>query len=82
MVIYLTYYYTRPMERIDPRISDAIRLIAEVTGLTERQAGEKILPSLEGCDLSSRFVSNFQNLNDNGQNISQGNVVLFRNGVS
>lgn len=44
------------MERIDPRICEAIRNIAEVTGMTECQAGEIVLKSLRGYDLTSQYT--------------------------
>ena len=78
MVIFFPDYYTRAMKRIDPRIDEAIQRIAEVTGLTERQAGEIVLKSLEGYDLSSRFEQ-LQNLSDDSKRIGNGDVILFTN---
>jgi len=78
MVILITNRYTKIMERIDPRISQAISLLAEALDLPEDQAGARLYASFKDCDLTTRFINDYCNLSDDQKRISQRNVILNR----
>lgn len=82
VVILENYYYNFVMNRIDPRISQAINLIAETLNLPEHQAGAMLFAAFSGHDLSSRFVNDIQHSKHDCQCIGVGNVIFSRDKAS
>lgn len=70
------------MKRIDPRISQAINLIAETLNLPENQAGAMLWNALKDHDLSTRFINDIQYRQDDCKGIGVRNVVLSRDKAS